>query len=78
MPSPLRYSGTKQGRIVKAIAVDSIHSWTGLQSVTKFSEKELNYNLMLLFRDDVLTKRNSQYYLKFLLKLLHHFRPWRG
>jgi len=62
MPSEPRYWGTKQGKIVKAIAVDSIHDWRGLKTATNFTEKELNYNLMLLFKDEVLTKRDGEYY----------------
>jgi hypothetical protein len=63
MPSEPRYWGTKQGKIVKAIAVGSIHSWRGLQTATQFTERELNYTLMLLFNDDVLKKSDQQYYL---------------
>jgi hypothetical protein len=49
--------GIKQGKIVKAIAVDSVHSWKGLQSATQFTEKELNYHLFLLFQDEALRAR---------------------
>ena len=63
MPSEPRYWGTKQGKIVKAIAVDSIQSWKGLQSATQFTEKELNYHLFLLFQDGMLKKNENQYYL---------------
>ena len=63
MPSEPRYWGTKQAKIIKAIAVDSIHDWRGLQSATQFTEKELNYNLFLLFQDTVLRKSDRQYYL---------------
>jgi len=63
MPSKPRYWGRKQGKIVKAIAVDSIHSWKEIQRATKFTVRELNYHLMLLVRDDVLEKRDKLYYL---------------
>jgi hypothetical protein len=63
MPTYPKYWGTKQGKIVKAIAVDNIHEWDDLQSASGFTERELNYNLMLLFKDDVLQKRNRLYYL---------------
>lgn len=63
MPAKPRYWGTKQGKIVIAIAVDSIKDWKGLQSTTQFSENELNYHLFLLFQDGVLKKSESQYYL---------------
>jgi hypothetical protein len=42
MSSSPRYWGKKEGKIVKAIAIDSIHSLKGLQQATQFTEKELN------------------------------------
>ena len=58
-----RFSGTKLGKLVKAIAVDDIHSWRGLQRATNYSEKELNYHLALLFNEKLLIKKNQEYYL---------------
>ncbi len=48
---------------MKAIAVDNLHSWKGLLSATNFTERELNYHLMLLFNDNVLNKMDGKYFL---------------
>ena len=58
-----RYIGTKTGDVVKAIAVDSLHTWRDIQSVTGFSEKELNYHLSILYNNKVLVKQGSEYYI---------------
>ena len=73
MGSLPRYYGTKQGKLVKAIAVDDIHDWRGLQKATNFTEKELNYHLRLLFSDKVLEKRNRKYYLSSVLEKEYYF-----
>jgi len=57
-----KYVGTTTGAVVKAIVVDSLHTWTAIQSATNLSEKELNYHLHILFNDQVLFKDRNEYY----------------
>lgn len=63
MGSLPRYYGMKLGKLVKAITVDDIHDWRGLQTATGFTEKELNYHLRLLYSDNVLERRNREYFI---------------
>lgn len=63
MASAPRYIGTKTGEVVKAIAIDSHHTWGNIRRATGFSEKELNYHLHLLFNDNVLFKDKNEYYI---------------
>jgi len=63
MTSIPRYVGTKTGDVVKAIVIESHHTWRNIQRATGFSEKELNYQLYLLFNDDVIFKDKNEYYI---------------
>lgn len=56
-----RYLGTKTGDIIQAIVLNSRHTWKEIQDKTGFTEKELNYNLHLLFNDNVIFREKNQY-----------------
>lgn len=58
-----RYVGSKTGEVVRAIAVDSKHSWRDLQTYTGLSEKDLNYHLSILYNDNVLIRQGKEYYI---------------
>lgn len=63
MISSPKYYGTKLGEIVKAISIESKHSWRDIQKTTGFTEKELNFYLAQLFTDGVITKERGNYYI---------------
>ena len=58
-----QYLGTQTGEVVKAIAVDSMHTWRKIQEKTGFSEKDLNYHLSILYNDKVLVRQGRDYYI---------------
>lgn len=62
MTDPPRYFNSKMGEIVRAITIESKHSWQEIKSLTNCSEKELNYNLFRLFNEGAITKERGQYF----------------
>jgi len=76
LASAPRYVGTKTGAVVKAIVIDSHHTWRDIRRATGLSEKELNYQLHLLFNDNVIFKDKNEYYIipELEEQYLAHFR----
>jgi micrococcal nuclease len=58
-----RYFGTQLGEIVRAISIESKHTWRDIQETTGFSETTLNYHLARLFSYGAISKEKGQYYL---------------
>lgn len=58
-----RYIGTKSGEVVKAIVINSYHTWRKIQKATGFTEEEVNYTLHLLFNDNTIFKKKNEYYI---------------
>ena len=59
-----RYNNSWKGQVLKAIIVDKIVTWRGLQRATKLEEKPLNTALAELFNLDLIEKHDQYYFVQ--------------
>jgi len=80
MEKQLRYLNSWKGQVLKAIIVDGIVTWRGIQRVTKLDEKPLNIALSELFNLNLIGKEGHYYFIldeQLISEYLNYYKSTR-